>query len=249
MVTAKKGINKLKIRHHCENCDLRSENFFCNLREANLKIIHSLKITSGHQTGSTLFMQGQPSNGVYILCQGRVKLSTCSKDGKVIILHIAEPGEILGLSATVTNSVHIATAEVIDNCQINFIRNEDFLYFLSHNAEGCLSAVKQLSNNYQTAYLRICSLGLSASVADKLAMLFLSWCKATCEDHEGIHLKITYTHEEMAQMIGTSRETVTRILKDFKDRKLISIQGSDTVVRDRDELEASIGTKPRKGPL
>ncbi len=244
MATGKKVINNLKIRHDCEKCDLRSEKFFCNVRDVNLKIIDSLKITSGYQKGSTLFMQGQPSNGVYILCQGRVKLSTCSKDGKVIILHIAEPGEILGLSATVTNSIHIGTAEVIDDCQVNFIRNADFLCFLSNNAEGCLSAVKQLSNSYQTAYLRICSLGLSASVADKLAMLFLSWCKATCEDDKGIHLKISYTHEEMAQMIGTSRETVTRILKEFKDRNLISIEGSDMVVRDRDELEASIGTKP-----
>lgn len=244
-----KVINNLKIQHKCESCEFRTDNFFCNLREANLKVFESLKITNAYPKGSTLFMQGQPSNGVYILCQGRVKLSTYSKDGKAIILHIAEPGEVLGLSSTVSNSFHIATAEVLEPCQVNFVRNEEFLNFLQHNADACLSAVKQLSQNYQKAYLQICSLGLTSSVADKLALLFLSWCKATCDDHTGIHLKINYTHEEIAQMIGTSRETVTRLLKDFKEKHLISIKGSDLTIHDKEKLEASIGKQPNKKNL
>jgi CRP/FNR family transcriptional regulator len=240
-----KIVPKMKIEHKCENCELRSESYFCNLREANLKVFETLKITNAYPKGSTLFMQGQPSNGVYILCQGRVKLSTYSKDGKAIILHIAEAGEVLGLSSTISESNHIATAEVLESCQVNFVRNDEFLSFLRNNAEACLSAVKQLSSNYQTAYLQICSLGLSSSVADKLAMLFLGWCKASVEAHDGIHLKISYTHEELAQMIGTSRETVTRLLKDFKDRHLISIKGSDLTIHDKDELKRTIGTRPK----
>lgn len=240
-----KIVRNIEIEHKCDQCQLRSKKFFCNLRDTNLKVFQSLKITNAYPKGSTLFMQGQPSNGVYVLCQGRVKLSTCSKDGKAIILHIAKPGEVLGLSSTISNSYHIATAEVLDSCQVNFVRNEDFLNFLQHNAEACLSAVKQLSDNYQTAYLQICSLGLTSSVADKLALLFLGWCKAGVEDEEGIHLKISYTHEEIAQMIGTSRETVTRILKNFKDRHLISIKGTDLVIHDKDDLNSTIGAQPK----
>lgn len=241
-----KIVHNIEIEHKCESCELRSKSFFCSLNDANLKIFESLKITNAYPKGATLFMQGQPSNGVYVLCQGRVKLSTYSKDGKAIILHIAEPGEVLGLSATVSDSFHVATAEVLESCQINFVRNAEFLNFLSHNAEACLSAVKQLSSNYQTAYLQICSLGLTSSVADKLALLFLGWCKASAIDHDGIHLKISYTHEELPQMIGTSRETVTRLLKDFKDRNLISIKGSDLFIHDKKKLNDTIGTKPRK---
>jgi CRP/FNR family transcriptional regulator len=161
----------------------------------------------------------------------------------VIILHIAEPGEILGLCSTITDSVHLETAEVLEPCQVNFVKNTDFLHFLQSNAEACLSAVRQLSQSYQTAYLQICSLGLSTSVADKLAMLFLGWCKAGCGEHESAHLKISYTHEEIAQMIGTSRETVTRLLKEFKDRKLITLKGSDLIIHDKKALENTIGTR------
>lgn len=240
-----KSRNTLKIQKKCLDCEMRNQKFFCNLSEANLKIFESLKVTNSYAKGARIFLQGQPSTGIYMLCQGRVKLSMNSKDGKEIILHIGEPGEVIGLSATVSDSIHIATAQALEPCQVNFVRNKDFLRFLQQNAEACMSAVKQLSQNYQTACLQICALGLSATVADKLATLFLGWCKASCEDKDGIHLKISYTHEEMAQMIGTSRETVTRLLKNFRDRHLITRKGSELIIHNKEKLAAMIGAHQR----
>jgi CRP/FNR family transcriptional regulator len=215
------------------------------MRQSTIQIFDSLKITHSYPKGTTLFMEGHPSEGIYLLCQGKVKLSTCSKDGKVIILHIAKPGELLGLSSTVTDSIHIATAEVIEPCQVNFVRNDDFLNFLRQHSDACLSAVRQLGKNYNTAYLQICSLGLASSVSDKLAMLFLGWCKAAVEYSDGIHLKMSYTHEEIAEMIGTSRETVTRMLKEFRKQHLITMKGSEMIIPDKKKLEGLIGSKAR----
>ncbi len=231
----------LRVEHKCLECEHRSDGFFCNLRDTNLRIFESLKITNAYPKGTTLFMEGQPSNGVFILCQGRVKLSSCSKDGKLIILHVAEPGEVLGLTSAVSNSVHTATAEIIEPCQANFVRNEDFLAFLRDNTEACFSALQQLSENYNTAYLQICSLGLSNSVSDKLAKLFLGWCKAHSDVSDDIQMKMTYTHEEIAEMIGSSRETVTRLLKSFKEKNLISLKGSRLVIHGKKNLSAEIG--------
>jgi CRP/FNR family transcriptional regulator len=131
-----KTLNTLQVQNKCSECQSRSESYFCNLRDSSLKVLDSLKIAHSYPKGTTLFMEGQPSNGVYFLCKGKVKLSTCSKDGKIIILHIAEPGELLGLSSVVTDSVHISTAEVIEPCRVNFIRNNDFLNFLQGNADA-----------------------------------------------------------------------------------------------------------------
>src|SRR6476661_1240700 len=114
--------NNVKIKDNCPGCKLRSQNFFCNLSEPSLKMLESLKIMNAYRKGTTLFFEGQPSNGIYMLCEGRVKLSTCSQDGKVIILRIAEPGEVLGLSATVSDSIYEATAEVIEPCHVSFVR-------------------------------------------------------------------------------------------------------------------------------
>ena len=178
-----------------------------------------------------------------MLCQGRVKLSTCSRDGKVIILRVAEAGEVLGLSAAVSDSNYEATAEVIETCQVNFVRKGEFLRFLQQNPEACFSAMKQLSYKYHKAYIQIRSFGLSSFAADKLAKLLLEWCKENSNGGGSIHLKISYTHEEIAEMIGTSRETVTRILKNFRERKLIALKGSDLIIHDPKKLDATIGTR------
>jgi len=240
-----KVLNNFKIQHRCAGCEIASEGFFCDLPEATRQHLESLKISNVYPRGSVLFIEGQPSSGVYILCQGRVKLSTCSREGKVIILQIAEPGEVLGLSAAVSDSVYEATAEVVEPCQVNFVRKADFLRFLQQNTDACLSAVRQLSRNYQTAHLQICSLGLSNSVADKLAKLFLGWCNGNGNHHENgngtVRLKISYTHEEIAEMIGTSRETVSRLLKTFRESKLITLKGSDLVIHDKKRLEMIVG--------
>lgn len=234
-----------KIESKCAGCNFRTDEFFCNLSAENRKSFESIKLTHYYPKGSKIFFEGQPLDGVYILCSGRVKLTICSKEGKLIILHIAEPGEILGLSAAISNSIYTSTAEAVEQCCVNYVRKNDFLRFLETNPQACLSAVRQLSQNYQTACLQIGALGLSATVADKLATLFLGWCESSEEDDDGIHFKIYYTHEELAQMIGTSRETVTRLLKSFRERKLIKRKGSEFIVPDRKRLEAAIGTRQK----
>ena len=242
-----KALNNFKIQYKCLDCKLSLEHFFCNLSESTRQTFESLKITNAYPKGATLFMEGHPSNGIFMLCQGRIKLSTCSRDGKVIILRIAEAGEVLGLSATVSDLNYESTAEVLEPCQVNFVRKDDFLRFLANNNEACFSAVKQISNKYHTAYIQVRSFGLSHTASDKMAKLLLEWAKTNSHDKSsGIHLKISYTHEEIAEMIGTSRETVTRILKDFRNRKLISLKGSDLIIHDEKRLDAIIGvrTKP-----
>jgi CRP/FNR family transcriptional regulator len=237
--------NNFKIQHKCLNCELRSANFFCNLSKPSLQTFESLKITNAYPKGATLFMEGHPSSGIYMLCQGRVKLSTCSRDGKVIILRVAEAGEVLGLSANVSDLNHETTAQVLEPCQINFVRKTDFLSLLAQNTEACFSAVKQISNEYFSAYTQVRSFGLSHTAADKLAKLLLELGKANSNGNGGIHLKMRYTHEELAQMIGASRETVTRLLKSFRDRKLIKGKGADLIIPDRKKLVAIIGTRSK----
>jgi CRP/FNR family transcriptional regulator, cyclic AMP receptor protein len=240
-----KALNNFKVQQQCVGCEMRSANFFCNLSESALQGFEKLKITNAYPKGATLFMEGHPSNGIFMLCQGRVKLSTCSRDGKVIILRVAEPGEVLGLSATVSNLNYETTAEVIESCQVNFVRKDDFLRFIAQNAEACFSAVKQLSYKYHTAYTQVRSFGLSHTAADKLTKLLLEWCKTNIKSNGNgngsIRLKISYTHEEIAEMIGTSRETVTRLFKDFRDRELITLKGSDLIIHDPQKLDATIG--------
>lgn len=190
-----------------------------------------------------LFVEGQPSSGVYMLCQGRVKLSTCSQDGKVIIIGIAEPGDMVGLSAALDGVEYEITAEVIELCQVNYVPRAEMVRLLADNPHACLNAARQLSRSYQTAYRQICALGMSDSVAGKLAKLFLGWSGNGNGGTGSVQLKNFYTHEEIAEMIGSSRETVTRALKYFREQELISLKGSDLVIHDRQRLKEVIKSR------
>ncbi len=238
-----KVVHDLRIQDKCRGCEFQHESSFCRLPESELAKFESLKVTRAYPKGSTLFNEGQPSTAVYMLCQGKVKLSTCSPDGKIIILGIAEPGDVLGLSAAISGTDYETTAEVLDLCQVNYIRSSDFLQFIRECPDAGLNAAKQLSRNYHTAYLQICSLGLSDSVADKLAKLFLGWSGNGAGIEGRVHLKNFFTHEEMAEMIGTSRETVTRALRYFRENEIVTVRGSDLLIHDRKRLKAIIGSR------
>lgn len=223
----------------CQDCKLKSSGFFCQLSPAALKAFEDLKLTGVYPKGATLFFEGDNPRGVYLLCRGRVKLSVSSADGRVLILRIAGPGELLGLSATVSDLPYKATAEALEPCQVSFIRKGEFLGFLREHGEACFKIAQLLSRNYHAAYMQIRSLGLSNSALEKLAKLLLEWCAGSGKGTEqGIRLKVGLTHEEIAEMIGTSRETVSRLFSELKGRQTIYTQGSTLIVRDKAALES-----------
>ncbi len=190
-------------------------------------------------------VEGQTPRGIYLLCKGRVKLSVVSSDGKTLIMRIAEPGEVLGLSAAVLAQPYEFSAETLEPVQVNFIKRDDFLRFLRQNGDACLRVAEQLSKEYQAACREISSLGLSHSAARKLANLLLNWNTGGMGGHtaneastNSSKIKLTLTQEEIAQMIGTSRETVTRLLAKFRDRGLIELRGSTLTILNRAALDA-----------
>ena len=226
----------------CADCKLRSEGFFCDLQPNVLERFESLKYASVFPKGALLFVEGQLPRGVFMLCVGRVKLTAGSASGKTIITHIANAGEVLGLSATVSGTPYEATAESLEPCQVNFIKRDDFLRFLTQEGEACLRVAQHLSNAYRFATEQARSLGLSESTGEKLAHLILGWSEqAGKQTDKGISLKLTLTHEEIAQSIGSARETVTRLLSDLKKKQIISIKGSTLIIRNKAALEVMVG--------
>ena len=227
----------LDVSDSCVDCKIRSAVHFCNFDTQLLNSFESLKYATVFPKGAVLFVEGQSPRGVFMLCTGRVKLTTCSSDGKALITRIAEGGEVLGMSATVSGRPYMATAETLIPCQVNFIRREDFLRFLRENGAASLRVSEHLSNNYHNVFEQVRSLGLSHSASEKLAKLMLEWCARNGNENEkGISLKLTLTHEEIAQIIGSSRETVTRLLGDFKNRQIIQIKGSTFTILDKAAL-------------
>lgn len=229
----------LDIIESCLGCKMRADHIFCDLPGVALQAFEQVKYATAYPKGAVLFVEGQAPRGIFVLCKGRVKLSICSTDGKTLILKIAEAGEVLGLSATLSGKPYELTAETIDPCQINFVKRDDFLRFLKEHSEACLRVAEQLSDKYNAACREIRSLGLSHSAAEKLAKLLLEWTNKNGEAAKAEpRLKLALTHEEIAQMIGTSRETVTRLFAELKKKSVVQSKGSTLVIKNKAALKA-----------
>src|SRR5246127_3567588 len=228
----------LEIIENCLACPHREERLFCNLSDTAIKGLASITSSAAYPKGATLFVEGQPARGVFILCSGRVKLSTSSADGKTLILRISEPGEVLGLPATITGTCYELTADVIEPGQANFIPRNDFLNFLRDNGEAALRVAQQLGETYHAAISEMRTIGLSHSAAEKLARFLLELTTKDDKDKGSTSATLTLTHEEIAQTIGSSRETVTRLFSDFKKKQLVQVKGSTVIIKNKAGLES-----------
>lgn len=145
----------------CLSCELRPNRLFCDLPADALQSFDSIKSVAAYPRGASLFNEGRQPKGIYVLCDGRAKLSISSENGKRLMLRVAGPGEVLGLSSTLSGKCHELTAETLDACQVVFVKRKDLLKFLRDNREACLQVVHLLSGDLHTAYERVRTIGLS----------------------------------------------------------------------------------------
>jgi CRP/FNR family cyclic AMP-dependent transcriptional regulator len=232
-----RGPYGFELNENCLSCKSRADGFFCQLTPPAVKDFNAIKSTATYPTGALLFLEKQESRGVFVLCAGEVKLSISSSAGKTLILRIARAGEVLGLMAAMSAQRYQVTAETLHPCQVAYIRRDDFMHFVAKHPEVYQNAVKQLSSLYSGACDQLRTVGLSASAPEKLARLLLSWSTEPKASKQGAPVKLPLTHEEIAEFIGTTRETVTRTLSEFKNRQLVTLEGSTLMISNRPALE------------
>ena len=225
------------LAHDCLSCTFRHASDFCTLPPDSLDIFNGLGNLSLFPDNVELLVEGQSPRGVFVLCSGRAKLSMVVSESKVLILKIASDRQVLGLSAIVTGRPSPITATTLEPCQVKFIDQEDFRTLLRENSAVALACAVTLSCEVKAAFQDVHDLLLARSSTEKLARLLLSWIAHETRNLD-IRVSTDFTHEEMAQMIGSSRETVTRLLGEMKRRELIRLEGSTLVIPNRIALQA-----------
>ncbi len=223
---------------HCMLCKTRKPGWFCNLSPKALSEYDAMSSHVMLPMGSVLFAEGQVARSVSVVCEGRIKLTKSSRDGKTLLVKIAKPGDVLGLSAALSKTPYEVTAQAIEHAQIKTFQQSDFLHFIQRHIEGSLHAAEFLSNEYRSALSDVCRLALSSSIAGRVAHLLLELAaegETATEAQPEIHLPLT--HEDLASMLGSSRESVTRVLNDLRRKHIISIKGTKTTILQKEALE------------
>jgi len=199
-----------------------------------LREIHASKIghlNSLHGRGRILFAEGEPAQGVYILRSGRATVSISSSEGRVVMLRMAQAGEVLGLNAVLRGSSYDTTVKTLEPSRTDFVSRAELIQLMQQSSAGAYAILRLLSQELTELTDRAKSLLLPQTVSGRLARLLLEWSKET------LRLDRVLTHEEIAQMICTSRETVTRLLATLSRQQVISITSDSILIRDRVALE------------
>jgi CRP/FNR family cyclic AMP-dependent transcriptional regulator len=228
---------RFSIPSDCLCCALRRACDFCNLPQDLLAEFNAMGHLTLFPASATLLTEGQVPRGVYIICSGRAKLAVQAHDGKTVILKIAGERHLVGLSAVVTGRPSPITATTIELCQLKFVEQTAILHLLEHNSAAALACARLLAGEVETTFDDVYDLLLARSSTEKLARLLLSWVAREPHNRD-LRVPTDFTHEEMAQMIGSSRETVTRLLSDMKRKELIRLEGSTLVIPNRIALQA-----------
>ena len=248
----------LQMVENCLSCHLRKQGWYCALSPDLLKTFSGFSHLTTYPGGAILFVEGQKSRGGFVICSGRVKLFTTSREGKILVMKIADPGEIIGLSATISGDAYGVTAETVGPCLINFVERDGLVRLMERSGELGLRSALAISREFQTAYRDIQDLVLARSSSGKLARLLLSWVSQDKQSHDKLshdrpsidrlsqekqssqpmRIQAPVTHEEMAQRIGASRETVTRLLSELRRKDFITLEGSTLIIKNRPALEA-----------
>lgn len=149
--------------HSCLDCAQRSDGVFCDLGVDALEVFDGIKSAQNCPKKTVLFREGQTARAVFVLCQGRVRLSVCSENGRRMSLRVATTGDVLGLSAVMSGGRYQMTAETLEEARLAVVRRKDLLEFLHRHREVCMQVVHLLSDDLHVAYDRVRAVGLGRS--------------------------------------------------------------------------------------
>ncbi len=220
----------------CMECSHRGLRLFCSLTDHSLQRLDEIGMHVALPSRAVVFSESQASKAVFIVCEGQLKLSASSSGGRTMILRLAGPGDLLGLSATLNNLPYEVTAETLEPTVLKSVRRADFLKFLQTFGEVSSKTAQVMAKEYREVFLDARRLALSGSASGRLACLLLEWAATAACGKPELRFTMALTHEELANMAGTSRETVTRLLNQFERDQLIARHGSSLVILSPDQL-------------
>ena len=206
------------------------------LREIHGSNIRTL--SSLHGRGSVLFAEGEPARGVYILRTGRATVSISSSEGRIVTLRMVQGGDVLGLNAVLNNATHETTVKTLEPSLVDFISRAQVMGLVENGNNGAVAVIKLLSRELTQLSERTRCLLLPQTASARLAQLLLQWSKEPQGNNSRSRvIDKVLTHEEIAQMIGTSRETVTRLLTSLSRRNVVQITADCILINDCAALE------------
>lgn len=214
---------------------------FSGLKDEYLEKIHSISILRKYGKGRIIFMEGEPGEAFFYVKSGLVKISKLSRDGREHILHILNEGHIFAEVTLFNKTVYPATAEVLEEAEIGMIKNEDLEKVIMKNPELSLQLIKYLNMRLEEAHMKIRNLALYDTYGRTAQALVKLADDYGRKSSRGIELDLNISRQELANIVGTTRETVIRVLTAFKKEHSIDIDKNTIIIINLDKIKEWFG--------
>jgi CRP/FNR family transcriptional regulator len=197
---------------------------FSGLDETTVRALAKASSSLAFDADDIVYSEGDQAAGMYVLLSGKVKLTVSSSDGKSLILRMLNPGDVFSLSSVFLERPQETSAETLERTTVSFVKRADLLRLMNQHGDLAMRLARELSLEYASLCDEMSTLGLQRSAMSRIAKLILSWIEGMDTTQGPISIDCHHTHEVIAQMIGTSRETVTRLLHQLRHQKVAVIK-------------------------
>jgi CRP-like cAMP-binding protein len=215
---------------------LQNVPLFSQLAAPELQRVVDVARERAYPKNSVILFEDDPGDALYVVAQGQVKVVLIGEDGREVILSVLGPGEFFGEMALIDDEPRSAHVIAMEDSALLVLRREDFQGILRQSPGLGLALLRELSRRLRRVDEKVGSLVL-LDVNGRVAQLLLD----LADEEDGARITRRLTHHTIAQMIGSSRETVSRTMRELVDKGLIQVSRRDIVIRDRSTLEAAAG--------
>lgn len=215
---------------------LKKVPFFEGLSDADLRMVAAVMVERSYPKGSIIFMEGDRGEALFVIRHGRVKISKSTADGREQILHMLKDGDIFAEVVLFDQGAYPATAEAVEDTRCWLLRNEEMEKLLQSQPMLGVKLLRVMSRRLRQAQFLIRDLALHDAYGRMAGLLQRFIRREGKRTKEGIILDLDLTRQEMASMIGTSRETVARILSRFQKDGILTLDRQRIIILDEEKL-------------
>ncbi|WP_198172558.1 Crp/Fnr family transcriptional regulator [Hymenobacter ginkgonis] len=200
-----------------------------------LEFIATNKSSQFYQKGQAIYQEGAVAQGLHCVHQGKIKVTKTSGDHKEQIMRLVRHGDVLGFRALVMGDRYSNSAVALEDCVVCFVPRPDFLRLVQSNLQFANSLMQLLASSLGEAEERMMQLAYKP-VRERLAKALLLLQRTFAEEPNAAQFSISLSREDVASLVGTAKETVSRLLSDFKDAGIIATKGSQITILDSARL-------------
>jgi len=216
-------------KHNCLQCSSRVHSIFGVLNIEDASSLNDVKACSSYKKGQYIFSENGYPQGLYCINHGKIKLATAGLNGKEQILRLLKDGDVVGYRTLISSDRYHCSAIALEDSSVCFIPREKFFELVKENPKVNFELLKLLSSNLKQAEEQVVSMA-QKNVRERMAEALLFFKASYGINNEDRSLNINFSREEISGFVGTSTETVIRLLSEFNHDKIVSLVGKKIII-------------------